>query len=272
MKRAALIVFLTSTWFMSPPSLQAGWIRVTATVTTSADIPVFSFFLLRSRLNEGGDETLWRSYSLNGPMMSAGTSGLVETFVEDLPPSDYYRQYVLLVGAYGGVYEPLDAASSIPIEKPVAPHTGMITSLIAPPPVGATFESVWGADEQDVVDAYQTYVYDTPEFGAPIEDWLAYWQAIAPFTNMIFADPSRLIRWTPGPDGLFTMSGPIYQFSDPVEIGSIQGEFTSSFTPTTPVPEPGSALLTLVGGGIALLLFRRRRNPPEAAGRRQSSP
>lgn len=238
---------------------RAEFVRVTATVSTDVDVPVFTYFFLRSRLNTDGTEYLMSSSSLNGPMITGGSGPvIVETFVEDLPPTSYYKQYALFVGAYGGTYDPPDAASALPIVPPVTPHTGLITSLLGPPPEGSTFASVWGANESEVVTAYQTYLYNTPAQDAPIEEWQAYWQAIAPFTNMIFADPSRLIEWTPGPDGSFSISGPIYQFSDPVEIGRIEGQFTSQFA--NAVPEPSSLVIAMTFfGSLGLVAIRRRR-------------
>jgi hypothetical protein len=144
----------------------------------------------------------------------------------------------------------------IPIMEPTTPHTGMITSLVGQPPAGSTFESVWGANEAEVVQAYQTFLYDVPGPGATPEEWQAYNDAIRPFTSMIFADPSRLLEWKPGPDGEFTLSGPIYKFSDPVRIGTIEGQFTSGFQ--TVVPEPASVVLAVLGALGAVLMVRRR--------------
>jgi hypothetical protein len=254
-RRSLPAAILAFTLFGLVQPLQATFVRVTAEITTDVDIPVSSFFFLRTRL-VNGQEMVYRSYSLNNPgIRGNGEVSIVETFVED--ELSHYREYAFFAGAYGGTYEnPEDVFTTIPPIRPLTPHTGLFTSLPFAPSVGDTFESIWGADEATIVDAYQTMVYDNPGISATPEELAEWNDAIRPFIDMVFRNPQNLLRWRGSPSGEYSVSGTVVQFSDPTVIGSIRGQFQSSLAA---VPEPSTlTLAAFAGAGLLGYGWRRR--------------
>ncbi len=245
--------------FLPGRPAEAGFTRIVAEIGVTEDIPVFSFFFLRSRLMPDGTERVYQSFSQNGTNiigMQEGVS-IVDTFAEDVPPGSFYKQYTFFVGAYGGTFNNPDDIGLMPPKRPDTPHTGMITSLPFTPDPGQTFESIWGADEATIVTAYSEMVYGVPGAGASPEEWAAWNDAIRPFIDLIFSKPELLLEWTPSSDYTYSIAGRIVKFSDPTDIGSINGEFTTAFQT---IPEPSSMILAAIGTIVpAGLIWSRRR-------------
>ena len=72
---------------------------------------------------------------------------------------------------------------------------------------------------------------------------------------MIYSNTQLLLPWTGGAEGQFSMNGRLIRFSDPEDIGSIRGEFQSSFAA---VPEPSSLVMAGLGA-LGLLGYARLR-------------
>jgi hypothetical protein len=244
MRRAMMLAAIVAVGLGTYRPADAGFVRVVAQLTPTADFPVGTFFFVRSRETPSGNQ-LFQSNSSNGANFLLGQIDvIVDTFVEDLPPSEYTGQWAYFMGAYGGTYDNPDDVATLPPVPPSTPHTGLITSLAFDPPNGATFESVWGADEATILSAYDEYVYNFPGPGATPEERAAWQQAVEPLLTMIYSNTQLLLPWTGGAEGQFSMNGRLIRFSDPENIGTIRGEFQSA------VPEPSSILMFMFAAGI----------------------